>query len=73
MLSPPNPELRPQGQNDKMSELLGDLLITVLFGTQASFTHPGIILPAKETLGDLELKTIVRKSQRNKADRLVEY
>ncbi|KAF8459411.1 hypothetical protein BGX38DRAFT_1264342 [Terfezia claveryi] len=54
-----------------MSELLGDLLITVLFGTQASFTHPGIILPAKETLGDLELKTIVRKSQRNKADREV--
>ncbi|RPB25869.1 hypothetical protein L211DRAFT_835950 [Terfezia boudieri ATCC MYA-4762] len=54
-----------------MSELLGDLLITVLFGIQASFTHPGIILPAKETLGDLELKTIVRKSQRNKADREV--
>jgi len=57
----------------RMSELLGDLLITVLFGTQASFTHPGIILPAKETLGDQELKTIVRKSQRNKSDRLVEY
>ncbi|KAF8422649.1 hypothetical protein EV426DRAFT_161305 [Tirmania nivea] len=54
-----------------MSELLGDLLITVLFGIQASFTHPGIILPPKETLGDLELKAIVRKSQRNKADREV--
>lgn len=57
--------------HDKMSELLADLLITVLFGTSASFTHPGVILPAKESLGDLELKTIVRKSQRNKAERLV--
>ncbi|KAI5807371.1 spinocerebellar ataxia type 10 protein domain-containing protein [Peziza echinospora] len=52
-----------------MSELLADLLLTVLFGTQASFTHPGIILPAKESLGDSELKTIVRKSQRNKEAR----
>ena len=56
-----------------MSELLGDLLITVLFGTQASFTHPGIILPKKEALGDSELRAIVRKSQRNKADRLVQH
>jgi len=59
--------------HDKMSELLGDLLIMVLFGTQASFTHPGIILPAKETLGDLELRAIVRKSREIKDDRLVQY
>lgn len=55
--------------HDTMSELLADLLIIVLFGTQASFTHPGVILPAKESLGDIELKSIVRRSQRNKAER----
>ena len=54
-----------------MSELLADLLITVLFGTQASFTHPGVILPAKESLGDTELKSIVRQSQRVKEARFV--
>lgn len=49
-----------------MSQLLPELLLTVLFGTQASFTHPGIILPQKESLSDSELKAIVRKSQRQK-------
>ncbi|KAF8475816.1 spinocerebellar ataxia type 10 protein domain-containing protein [Kalaharituber pfeilii] len=54
-----------------MSELLADLLITVLFGTQASFTHPGVILPDKESLCDNELKAIVLKSQRDKESREV--
>ncbi|KAH8153766.1 uncharacterized protein LAJ45_01533 [Morchella importuna] len=49
--------------------LLPELLLTVLFGTQASFTHPGVILPQKELLGDTELKNIVKKSQRSREAR----
>lgn len=49
--------------------LLPELLLTVLFGTQASFTHPGVILPQKELLGDSELKNIVKKSQRSREAR----
>lgn len=51
--------------------LLPELLLTVLFGTQASFTHPGVILPQKESLGDSELKAIVKKSQRSREARSV--
>lgn len=51
--------------------LLPELLLTVLFGTQASFTHPGVILPQKESLGDSELKAIVKKSQRSREARCV--
>ncbi|KAL7275318.1 hypothetical protein RUND412_001743 [Rhizina undulata] len=49
--------------------LLPELLLTVLFGTQASFTHPGVILPQKETLGDNELKGIVKRTQRSREAR----
>jgi hypothetical protein len=53
--------------------LLPELLLTVLFGTQASFTHPGVILPQKESLGDSELKNIVKQSQRSREARYVFY
>ena len=46
--------------------LLPELLLTVLFGAQASFTHPGIILPPKELLGDSELKAIIKRTQKSR-------
>jgi len=53
---------------DKASamSLLPELLLTVLFGAQASFTHPGIILPPKELLGDSELKAIIKRTQKSR-------
>lgn len=71
-ISPPHLQIqlfRSVGQS-QMS-LLPELLLTVLFGTQASFTHPGVILPQKESLGDLELKAIVKKSQRSREARYI--
>jgi len=44
-------------------QYLPDLLLTVLFGVQASFTHPGILSVDKERLGDSELKGIVKRTQ----------
>jgi len=49
--------------------LLPELLLTVLFGAQASFTHPGIILPPKELLGDSELKGIIKRTQKSREAR----
>ncbi|KAG0124124.1 hypothetical protein HOY82DRAFT_618359 [Tuber indicum] len=51
--------------------LLPELLLTVLFGAQASFTHPGIILPSKELLGDSELKAIIKRTQKSRDAREV--
>ena len=44
-------------------QYLPDLLLTVLFGVNASLTHPGILSPEKERLGDSELKAIVKRTQ----------
>ena len=49
--------------------LLEDLLLTLLFGVQASFTHPGIITPASESTGDAELKNVVKQTQRSREAR----
>lgn len=49
--------------------LLEDLLITLLFGTQASFTHPGILIPTVESTGDAELKNVVKETQRSRPAR----
>lgn len=65
-------QIRGSVTNSIGMSLLPELLLTVLFGTQASFTHPGVILPQKESLGDSELKAIVKKSQRSREARYVE-
>lgn len=49
--------------------LLEDLLVTLLFGVEASFTHPGIIMPAVESTGDTELKNVVKQTQRSRESR----
>ncbi|KAI5778382.1 spinocerebellar ataxia type 10 protein domain-containing protein [Geopyxis carbonaria] len=49
--------------------LLEALLVTLLFGTQASFTHPGILMPTVESTGDTELKNVVKQTQRSREAR----
>ncbi|KAK6507919.1 copper transport protein [Arthrobotrys musiformis] len=44
-------------------QYLPDLLLAVLFSIQASFTHPGVLSPDKEKLGDDELRAIVKRTQ----------
>ncbi|KAJ6256181.1 hypothetical protein Dda_9016 [Drechslerella dactyloides] len=50
---------------DAMTQLqfLPELLLAVLFSIQASFTHPGVLSPDKEKLGDDELRAIVKRTQ----------
>jgi len=49
--------------------LLEDLLVTLLFGVEASFTHPGILIPTVESTGDAELKNVVKQTQRSREAR----
>jgi hypothetical protein len=49
--------------------LIEDLLITLLFGAEASFTHPGILIPTVESTGDTELKNVVKQTQRSREAR----
>ncbi|KAA8894355.1 spinocerebellar ataxia type 10 protein domain-containing protein [Sphaerosporella brunnea] len=49
--------------------LLEDLLVTLLFGVEASFTHPGILIPTVESTGDAELKNVVKTTQRSRESR----
>jgi hypothetical protein len=49
--------------------LLEDLLVTLLFGVEASFTHPGILIPTVESTGDAELKNVVKSTQRSRESR----
>jgi len=49
--------------------LLEDLLVTVLFGVAASFTHPGILIPTVESTGDAELKNVIKQTQRSREAR----
>ncbi|KAK6513140.1 copper transport protein [Arthrobotrys conoides] len=44
-------------------QYLPELLLAVLFSIQASFTHPGVLSPDKEKLGDDELRAIVKRTQ----------
>jgi hypothetical protein len=49
--------------------LLEDLLITLLCGVGASFTHPGVIVSAVESNVDSELKNVVKQTQRSREAR----
>lgn len=49
--------------------LIEDLLITLLFGVGASFTHPGIFVPTVESTVDSELKNVVRQTQTSREAR----
>jgi hypothetical protein len=51
--------------------LLEDLLVTLLFGIEASFTHPGILVQAVENTSDAELKNVVKQTQRSRESRCV--
>lgn len=51
--------------------LLEDLLVTLLWGTKATLTHPGILLPSSESTSDTELKNIVKQTQRVQESRYV--
>ncbi|EWC46424.1 hypothetical protein DRE_04367 [Drechslerella stenobrocha 248] len=44
-------------------QFLPELLLAVLFSIQASFTHPGVLSPEKEKLGEDELRAIVKRTQ----------
>lgn len=55
-----------------MSQFLPDLLLTLLYGMEAMFTHPGIILSAKEKLAEDEFKEIIKQTASNKAARWVQ-
>lgn len=72
---PPNSNTGSQDDSvpsrDLSISLLPELLLTLLFGAQASFTHPGIILPQKESLGDAELREVIKKTQKSREARCV--
>ena len=49
--------------------LVEDLLVTLLFGAEATFTHPGILVPSVESTVDSELKNVVKQTQRSREAR----